>query len=127
MRHERQSIKHQRRLARLSEAQNHRCCYCGVRTIMGHKQLKPTIEHVLPREMGGTRNYYNIVMACGKCNSTRFIQDPTEWMALCEVAYTHKMSPFAYHKYLQSIINHVILKHMCLYTCLLYTSDAADE
>jgi len=57
---------------RLAEAQNWRCCYCGVR--MGGGTYEPTaatFEHVVPRSRGGTNLVTNLVVACRRCNGER--------------------------------------------------------
>ena len=55
---------------KLSETQNHRCCYCGCRfTESGPK--KATIEHVLPKSLGGSNHVANLVVACLECNGKR--------------------------------------------------------
>lgn len=57
---------------RLSEAQNHRCCFCGVRMgYFGDWQRQPTFEHVLARSRGGLDNIDNLVISCSECNSKR--------------------------------------------------------
>ncbi len=57
----------------LSERQNHRCCYCGVRTnenVSYNNQA--TVEHVLTKELYGNRtDLDNCVMACRGCNHKR--------------------------------------------------------
>lgn len=58
---------------RLAEAQNWRCCYCGVR-MMGVTNDDPTFatfEHVVPRSRGGTNLMANLVVACRQCNHER--------------------------------------------------------
>ena len=53
----------------LSERQNHRCCYCGVRTDhLGPLAQRPTIEHIIPLALGGPDRMENLVMACLTCN-----------------------------------------------------------
>jgi hypothetical protein len=49
----------------LCEAQNHRCCYCGVRSDA------LTFEHVVPASHGGSSDWDNLVMACEPCNGRR--------------------------------------------------------
>lgn len=57
---------------RLSEAQNHRCCYCGFRMNEStHWRRYPTFEHVIPVSTGGADLPDNIVIACFDCNSSR--------------------------------------------------------
>lgn len=60
----------------LSERQNHRCCYCGIRMNdeQGHKD-SATIEHVLPRSQGGANHHENYVIACYRCNNARGVED----------------------------------------------------
>lgn len=61
---------------RLSEAQNHRCCYCGM--IMN----PPTLEHYQARCHGGQDVWENLVAACFGCNSSRKTQHPMKyWFA----------------------------------------------
>lgn len=57
---------------RLGEAQNWRCCWCGVecRPEPGFKD-SATIEHVLPRSKGGADHWDNYAMACASCNHHR--------------------------------------------------------
>jgi len=64
---------------RLAEAQNWKCCWCGVYcTTDSNKPHSATIEHVTPRSEGGEDHgynedeyYENYAMACGSCNSRR--------------------------------------------------------
>lgn len=51
---------------RLSEAQNHRCCYCG-----GDLRISATIDHIRPRAFGGKNRMDNFVVACEPCNKAR--------------------------------------------------------
>lgn len=65
------------RINRLSEAQNHKCCYCG--DSMDWDNLIPTVEHVQRRCDGGADEMDNLVAACAPCNSSRQDADPVEW------------------------------------------------
>jgi hypothetical protein len=56
----------------LAEAQNWRCCYCGVRTNEWNAP-KPTIEHVVSLATGGLDHPDNMAMVCLPCNRN---QDP---------------------------------------------------
>lgn len=51
---------------RLSEAQNHRCCYCGA-DVRGNA----TLDHVKPIAFGGKNRDANFVVACEPCNKAR--------------------------------------------------------
>lgn len=87
---------HRKLLIKLSESQNHRCCYCGCVCIIPsykkrlqtkgkwkgfyytehRRQLSndATIEHIIPVVFQTDIeyfDYYNCAMACAKCNSTR--------------------------------------------------------
>lgn len=62
----------------LSEAQNHRCCYCGHHMIRHvHFDYFPTPpnaatkDHVKPRVYGGETTWENMVAACYQCNTLR--------------------------------------------------------
>lgn len=41
---------------------NYTCQYCG------KQSAELTIDHVIPKHMGGTQNWENIVTACARCN-----------------------------------------------------------
>lgn len=60
---------------KLSEAQNHKCCYCGLSlTLEGvpnDTKNFATFEHVIRKCEGGSDGEDNLVVACGGCNSGR--------------------------------------------------------
>jgi 5-methylcytosine-specific restriction endonuclease McrA len=57
---------------RLGEAQNWKCCWCGVECVPEPKHKNSaTIEHVHPRSLGGENSWDNYAMACSNCNSRR--------------------------------------------------------
>jgi len=79
-----------RKLLKLSEQQNHRCCYCTQRTWMfGRQQISSllgyeedrlpgmskntlaTLEHIVPISSGGTEHESNLIMSCYRCNTSR--------------------------------------------------------
>jgi len=74
------------RLRKLSEQQNHRCCYCGKHTWSMHYgedgiwQDMSTIEHIQCRVHGGTNKKGNLVMACSECNNLRARSNPIVFM-----------------------------------------------
>jgi len=48
-----------------------RCWYCGVQTHMNNWRVKPdkfTIDHVIPKNLGGNDDPSNLVPACHACN-----------------------------------------------------------
>ena len=56
----------------LSEQQNHRCCYCGIRTTEEcNKSNSSSIEHIIPSSMGGENHPDNYVISCHRCNQFR--------------------------------------------------------
>lgn len=60
-------VKRPRPEVRLSRSEvflrdGHECQYCGVRN------TDLTIDHVVPRRLGGVRRWDNLVTACRKCN-----------------------------------------------------------
>jgi hypothetical protein len=60
------------RRVRLAGEQGWRCCYCGCR--MDPDPSRPdgvTIEHVIPKALGGTNDWINLVAACNRCNERR--------------------------------------------------------
>lgn len=63
------------------------CVYCGVPTHRLQKGLSrsphlATLDHVLPRSMGGPLSQANLVLACQACNNERGIMDAQEFRAL---------------------------------------------
>jgi len=70
------------KLISLSEAQNHRCPYCGCAMRLEHGWPdSATIDHVVPKCRGGNNSPLNLVAACARCNSSRGHQrpDPVSW------------------------------------------------
>lgn len=61
---------HRRIIPFLAEAQNWRCCYCGM--VMGFDDV--TVEHVMPRAIGGSDEWENMAAACEFCNSAKGAQ-----------------------------------------------------
>lgn len=55
---------------------NFACYYCGVPAAMGIKQLH--IDHVIPVDLGGTNDPWNLVAACWDCNAGKTNGAPTE-------------------------------------------------
>lgn len=54
---------------------NFACYYCGVPAAMGMKVLH--IDHVVPVNLGGTNDAWNLVAACWDCNSGKTNGVPT--------------------------------------------------
>lgn len=48
------------------------CAYCGCKTNL-------TVDHVLPVSKDGTNYIYNLIPACGHCNSSKCDHDIVEW------------------------------------------------
>jgi len=55
---------------------NFACYYCGVPAAMGVKQLH--IDHVIPVDLHGTNDPWNLVAACWDCNAGKTNGAPTE-------------------------------------------------
>jgi len=49
------------------------CCYCGSRDSL-------SVDHLLPRRLGGPDSGDNMVWACRSCNSSKGDTDLVEWM-----------------------------------------------
>ena len=61
---------------RLAEAQNWKCCFCGVRMDEMHgKRNSVTVEHVIPKSKGGTNDMANLAASCYACNNNRGTKD----------------------------------------------------
>lgn len=65
--------KSRRNRDKLKAARN-RCIVCG-----SNENL--TLEHLLPRALGGTSYFYNTVVTCADCNSAKNSLHPLEWVA----------------------------------------------
>ena len=77
---------------KLSEAQNHRCCYCGFRfSHQTHTKRSATIEHVVPRSQGGEDHPDNYVVACAGCNSSRGVMPVEDFVP---AAKRHALNQF---------------------------------
>lgn len=51
------------------------CCYCGADTTL-------TVDHLIPKSLGGAESADNTVWACRKCNSSKNARDVFEWWQL---------------------------------------------
>ncbi len=71
-----------RKLRQLSEAQNHRCAYCGKDTHFdsGNSLDRATLEHLIPSSnVRQTNKDENLVMACAHCNGIRSSMNPMKF------------------------------------------------
>jgi 5-methylcytosine-specific restriction endonuclease McrA len=64
-----------------------RCVYCGVETHrlargLSRSPALATLDHVVPRSMGGPLNASNLVLACQACNNQRGVMDAEEFRVL---------------------------------------------
>ena len=67
--------------SRLSEAQNHRCCWCNILTTEErNKKNSSTIEHYQCKCEGGSNHIDNLVMACHDCNQKRGTHTPEDFL-----------------------------------------------
>jgi 5-methylcytosine-specific restriction endonuclease McrA len=60
---------------------NYTCAYCGI------KDRKMTVDHVVPKAMGGKNSFENTVCACKQCNNKKGDKLPKE----CGMYPSHKM------------------------------------
>ena len=54
-----------------------RCAYCGILTNPFHNF---TIDHIVPRHLGGTDDPGNLLPACASCNSSKGCLAPEVWL-----------------------------------------------
>ena len=59
----------------IKEANNYECIYCGEK----HYEHDLTIDHVLPRTMGGNDITSNCVPACRSCNQSKGSRNWLTW------------------------------------------------
>lgn len=68
---------------RLAESQNWKCCWCGCECVAeSNCQNSATIEHVVPRSLGGSDDWDNLAMACNKCNHRRGIKSVDDMLEI---------------------------------------------
>ena len=85
---------------RLAEAQNWRCCYCGI--MMNRWRKAPTlctIEHVIPASAGGRVCWETCVAACKECNQ----RDGERLLAEWKLPLLLRLCPFCGHDEIRSI------------------------
>lgn len=73
-------------LARLRREQEDRCLWCG-RTVVVRFEARPradtaTIDHIVPRALGGSSDPSNLALACAACNAAKGNTHPDEWASL---------------------------------------------
>ena len=54
------------------------CAYCGA----GAEDSVLTLDHLVPRELGGTHEVRNLVTACVSCNSSRRDLSMRSWLVV---------------------------------------------
>jgi 5-methylcytosine-specific restriction endonuclease McrA len=74
-RHDREAIGARLRFEILRRC-NFACYYCGVPASLGVKVLH--VDHVIPVDLGGTNDPWNLVAACWDCNSGKTNGAPSE-------------------------------------------------
>jgi len=97
----------------LSEAQNHRCCWCGVHMTekRGHEN-SATIEHITPRSCGGPDDPSNYAVACDRCNNRRKDQPWEVFIQAVENRITIlKVSKHASKETKQELYDHGLSAH----------------
>lgn len=67
------------------------CHYCGARP----PRVRLVIDHVVPRNHGGTNDQSNLVTACDACNSGKADTMPETWLVeeIRELARVHPVVP----------------------------------
>jgi hypothetical protein len=96
------AVVRRRRVWRLSEQQNHHCCYCAKLTwfsdgtVSKNREFQPdrlpgmtkqqlaTADHIVPTAKGGSEHIDNIVMACTWCNQMRGDMPALEFWAIMQ-------------------------------------------
>lgn len=65
---------------KLSEAQNHRCCYCGIKMVFeANHHNSVVIEKIIASE--NANDWFNLVASCYSCNNRRNGKDALEYYA----------------------------------------------
>lgn len=99
----------------LSEAQNHRCCYCGeMCKDDAPENDRATVEHVVPKIAGGRANWGNEVMACRLCNSGRGAMRAERYFEAVQEMGRWKAAAYG-HSEQRRIQKELNCKHRCNY------------
>lgn len=92
----------------LCEAQNWRCCYCGIEMMVGMqgcwdrpkwdraRECLATIEHVTPKVAGGSNRWENLVAACRLCNNARSAMKAERYARLVKWKGREKAARYAH-------------------------------
>ena len=66
----------------LYESDGYRCVYCGRLLDDEHieSDRERTLDHLVPRSLGGSHGAYNLVTCCGHCNSARQELSVRDWL-----------------------------------------------
>lgn len=80
------NAKNKRLRARVFERDQNRCRYCGVLTVTQEgSPYARTIDHYIPRVLGGPNTIDNCVCCCYSCNMQKSEDDPREPGTLWEL------------------------------------------
>lgn len=68
--------------AALYESDGYRCIYCGRLLDDDHIESshERTLDHLVPRSLGGSHGAHNLVTCCGYCNSARKELSLRDWL-----------------------------------------------
>lgn len=72
--------QHNRIMSELGARSGWRCEYCGI-DVSDASVVEATIDHVKPREQGGTLQLLNVKLACEFCNRAKAQKHVTEFLA----------------------------------------------
>lgn len=61
--------------ARIYARDGHACVWCGAGA-----PAKLTLDHLIPRALGGSNRYWNLITACAGCNSRRRDMPAAHWV-----------------------------------------------
>ncbi len=68
-----------------------KCCYCGITA----KRLQDlTLDPVVPRKLGGTNSYSNLLTSCRKCNSKKSDLLLTDFIDKYDIKITPRINEF---------------------------------
>lgn len=70
-------------IEKLLETRSTTCHYCAC--VLKFEQI--TLDHVVPRALGGRNKLSNFVLACAECNNNRGIQVGVCWCINCLLAW----------------------------------------
>jgi len=73
---------------------NYTCQYCGIEAAKAGKNVRLTIDHILPQCKGGPNTFENTVAACSECNNWKDSMSVKEFCRVKGFKVPHPRTPY---------------------------------